>query len=192
MTKEIHLLTTDIPSEVLTLLNENRIILGAVASTVNERYKRLINFSVPISIQVDERWKFDQATKPNRINFSALQLFGSQTQGNQPDLFVHSSFHSWREFIKNLISTKHLNVKFVFRPGFAWLLWSWSCHRYCAWSIARHRFMISTESLAKLACSKSTTASGKRSLRLPNPRRSLPKLSEFSLLISTRPLIKLF
>lgn len=51
MTKEIHLLTTEIPSEVLNLLTENRIILGAVASTVNERYKRLINFSVPISIQ---------------------------------------------------------------------------------------------------------------------------------------------
>lgn len=51
MTKEIHLLTTDIPSEVLNLLTDNRIILGAVASTVNERYKRLVNFSVPISIQ---------------------------------------------------------------------------------------------------------------------------------------------
>ena len=51
MTKEIHLLTTDIPSEVLSLLAEDRIILGAVASTINERYKRLINFSVPISIQ---------------------------------------------------------------------------------------------------------------------------------------------
>lgn len=51
MTKEIHLLTTDIPSEVLNLLADNRIIFAAVASTVNERYKRLINFSVPISIQ---------------------------------------------------------------------------------------------------------------------------------------------
>lgn len=49
--REIHLLTTDIPTEVLNLLTENRIILGAVASTVNERYKRLVNFSVPISIQ---------------------------------------------------------------------------------------------------------------------------------------------
>lgn len=51
MTKEIHLLTTDIPTEVLNLLADNRIILGAIASTVNERYKRLVNFSVPISIQ---------------------------------------------------------------------------------------------------------------------------------------------
>lgn len=45
------MLTTDIPSEVLNLLQDNKIIFGAVASTVNERYKRLINFSVPISIQ---------------------------------------------------------------------------------------------------------------------------------------------
>lgn len=51
MTKEIHLLTTDIPSEVMSLLIDDKILLGAVASTVNERYKRLINFSVPISIQ---------------------------------------------------------------------------------------------------------------------------------------------
>lgn len=51
MTREIHLLTTDIPSEVLSLLTEDQIILGAVASTINERYKRMINFSVPISIQ---------------------------------------------------------------------------------------------------------------------------------------------
>lgn len=51
MTKEIHLLTTDIPTEVLNLLADNQIIFAAVASTVNERYKRLINFSVPISIQ---------------------------------------------------------------------------------------------------------------------------------------------
>jgi glutamate receptor, ionotropic, invertebrate len=51
MSKEIHLLTTDIPTEVLNLLSDNRIIFGAVASTVNERYKRVINFSVPISIQ---------------------------------------------------------------------------------------------------------------------------------------------
>lgn len=51
MTKEIHLLTTDIPSDVLNLLTDDRIILGAVASTINERYKRMINFSIPISIQ---------------------------------------------------------------------------------------------------------------------------------------------
>ncbi|CRL07373.1 CLUMA_CG020350, isoform A [Clunio marinus] len=51
VTKDIHLLTTDIPTEVLSLLSENHIILGAVANTINERYKRLINFSVPISIQ---------------------------------------------------------------------------------------------------------------------------------------------
>lgn len=51
MTKEIHLLTTDLPTEVLNLLTEDQIILGAVASTINERYKRMINFSVPISIQ---------------------------------------------------------------------------------------------------------------------------------------------
>ena len=51
MTKDIRLLTSDIPTEVVNLLNDNRIIFGAVASTVNERYKKLINFSIPISIQ---------------------------------------------------------------------------------------------------------------------------------------------
>ena len=51
MSKDIRLLTTDIPTEVVNLLYDNRIILGAVASTVNERYKKLINFSIPISIQ---------------------------------------------------------------------------------------------------------------------------------------------
>ncbi|KAL7015643.1 hypothetical protein ACKWTF_016567 [Chironomus riparius] len=50
-TKGIRLLTSDIPTEVVNLLNDNRIIFGAVASTVNERYKKLINFSIPISIQ---------------------------------------------------------------------------------------------------------------------------------------------
>lgn len=51
MTKEIRLLTTEIPTDIINLLFDNRIILGAVASTVNERYKKLINFSIPISIQ---------------------------------------------------------------------------------------------------------------------------------------------
>jgi ionotropic glutamate receptor len=49
--KEIRLLTTEIPTEVVSLLFDNKIIFGAVASTVNERYKKFINFSIPISIQ---------------------------------------------------------------------------------------------------------------------------------------------
>ncbi|KAG5667976.1 hypothetical protein PVAND_015934 [Polypedilum vanderplanki] len=51
MTKEIRLLTTDLPTEVASMLNENKILLAAVASTVNDRYKNFLNFSIPISIQ---------------------------------------------------------------------------------------------------------------------------------------------
>ena len=33
------------------MLQSNNIILAAVGATVNERYKRLVNFTIPISIQ---------------------------------------------------------------------------------------------------------------------------------------------
>lgn len=90
MTKEIHLLTTDIPSEVLTLLQDNRIIFGAVASTVNERYKRLVNFSIPISIQP---YSF-LVSKPREV--SRIYLFTAPfTHGVSIEIysFVHVAMH---------------------------------------------------------------------------------------------------
>lgn len=84
LTKEIHLLTTDIPSEVLSLLQDNKIIFGAVASTVNERYKRLVNFSVPISIQP---YSF-LVSKPHEVSriylFTAPFTHGVSNRKNPP------------------------------------------------------------------------------------------------------------
>lgn len=45
------MLTNEVPLDILNMLQANSIILAAVGATVNERYKRVINFTMPISIQ---------------------------------------------------------------------------------------------------------------------------------------------
>ncbi|KAL1395387.1 hypothetical protein pipiens_011292 [Culex pipiens pipiens] len=49
--REIHTVTTDIPSEIMKSLIDNKILLAAVGATVSEKQKKFINFTVPISIQ---------------------------------------------------------------------------------------------------------------------------------------------
>lgn len=42
-TQDIHLLTSNIPSDVFQMLHENRIILAAVAATVNTKYEKFVS-----------------------------------------------------------------------------------------------------------------------------------------------------
>ncbi|XP_055591068.1 ionotropic receptor 93a [Uranotaenia lowii] len=51
MTGDVHSVTTDIPSEILKSLIDNKILLAAVGATVSPKQKKYINFTVPISIQ---------------------------------------------------------------------------------------------------------------------------------------------
>lgn len=48
---DFHLLTSNIPSDVLQMLQENRIILAAIAATINSKYERFVDFTIPISVQ---------------------------------------------------------------------------------------------------------------------------------------------
>ncbi|XP_059609151.1 ionotropic receptor 93a [Phlebotomus argentipes] len=50
-TEEGQLPTTTIPLEILNLVSQDKVFLAAVGATVNEKYKRFINYSIPISIQ---------------------------------------------------------------------------------------------------------------------------------------------
>ncbi|XP_058827029.1 ionotropic receptor 93a [Topomyia yanbarensis] len=51
LTKDVHTVTTDIPSEIMRQLIENKILLAVVGATVSEKQKKFITFSKPISIQ---------------------------------------------------------------------------------------------------------------------------------------------
>ncbi|XP_055623871.1 ionotropic receptor 93a [Toxorhynchites rutilus septentrionalis] len=51
ISKDVHSLTTDIPSDIMTTLFENKILLAAVGTTISEKQKKFINFTKPISIQ---------------------------------------------------------------------------------------------------------------------------------------------
>lgn len=37
--------------EILNLVSQDKVFLAAVGATVNEKYKRFINYTIPISIQ---------------------------------------------------------------------------------------------------------------------------------------------
>ncbi|XP_062556939.1 ionotropic receptor 93a isoform X2 [Armigeres subalbatus] len=49
--KDAHAMTTDIPSEILRSLMDNKILLAAVGATVSPKQKKFVNFTTPISIQ---------------------------------------------------------------------------------------------------------------------------------------------
>uniref|UniRef100_A0A336KK94 CSON009436 protein n=1 Tax=Culicoides sonorensis TaxID=179676 RepID=A0A336KK94_CULSO len=49
--QDIHLLTSNLPSEVLSTLQEGKILLAAVAATVNSKYLKYVNFTMPLSVQ---------------------------------------------------------------------------------------------------------------------------------------------
>lgn len=48
---DIHLPTINIPTEIINIVGTNKVLLAAVGATVNERFKRILNFTMPISIQ---------------------------------------------------------------------------------------------------------------------------------------------
>ncbi|XP_055690671.1 ionotropic receptor 93a [Lutzomyia longipalpis] len=43
--------TTSIPMEILNLVSQDKVFFAAVGATVNEKYKRFLNYTIPISIQ---------------------------------------------------------------------------------------------------------------------------------------------
>lgn len=43
--------TVNIPNEILNIIGNNRVLLAATGVTINSRYKNIINFTIPISIQ---------------------------------------------------------------------------------------------------------------------------------------------
>ena len=51
MSRDIHMLTTDIPTDIIRMVNEDQIFLVAIGATISEKQKNFLNFTVPISIQ---------------------------------------------------------------------------------------------------------------------------------------------
>jgi len=47
----MHVPTIYIPSEILHFVRNDKVIFAAAGLTVNERYQKMINFTIPISIQ---------------------------------------------------------------------------------------------------------------------------------------------
>lgn len=103
----------EIPTELVNLLFDNRIIIGAVASTINDRYKKFINFSIPISIQP---YSFIVA-KPKEL--SRIYLFTAP--------YTHGVSFS----VIKLMLNKSAEI-FFNRPGSAWLRWLQFYRRFCA------------------------------------------------------------
>lgn len=48
---DVHLPTVNIPTDILNVIGNNRVLMAATGVTVNSRYKNIINFTIPISIQ---------------------------------------------------------------------------------------------------------------------------------------------
>lgn len=49
--QDVHLPTVNIPTDILSIIGNNRVLMAATGVTVNSRYKNIINFTIPISIQ---------------------------------------------------------------------------------------------------------------------------------------------
>lgn len=43
--------TLNIPSEILNVVGQDKVLFAAVGATISEKYLRLINFTIPISVQ---------------------------------------------------------------------------------------------------------------------------------------------
>lgn len=50
-TDEEQLPTFNIPSEIINVVGQDKVLFAAVGATISEKYLRLINFTIPISIQ---------------------------------------------------------------------------------------------------------------------------------------------
>lgn len=50
-TEETQLPTFNIPSEILNVVGQDKVLFAAVGATISERYLRLVNFTIPISVQ---------------------------------------------------------------------------------------------------------------------------------------------